>query len=153
MDFGLSDDQKLLEETVRGFLAEQVPITRVRELRDAPCPNDREVWKALGELGITGILVPEAQGGSGLSLLDAALVSQSLGHAATPTPFPWATTTSRTRLPGTLQVRNVAPTSACSSCSSRGPGIGGACSGWPRAPVLPPSEARSCPSPATRSGV
>jgi alkylation response protein AidB-like acyl-CoA dehydrogenase len=87
VDFGLSEDQLLLESTLRGFLAERVPITRVRELRDANAPTDREAWKALAELGITGVLVPEAHGGSGLGLLDAALVSQSLGHAVTPSPF------------------------------------------------------------------
>ncbi len=87
MDFGLSEDQLLLEETVRSFLADRVPITRVRELRDEDCPNDRAFWQGLAELGVTGILVPEEQGGSALSLLDAALVSQSLGHAATPAPF------------------------------------------------------------------
>jgi hypothetical protein len=82
VDFGLSEDQQLLEETVRKFLREQVPITRVREIRDAceedretGCPNDRAIWGQLAELGVTGILVPEAQGGSELSLLDAALVS------------------------------------------------------------------------------
>lgn len=87
MDFGLSDDQRLLEETLRSFLADRVPIDRVRALREESCPNDREVWRSLAELGMTGILVPEAQGGSGLGLLDAALVSQSLGHAVTPTAF------------------------------------------------------------------
>ena len=87
MDFGLSEDQLLLEQTVRRFLAAEVPIERVRELRDAPCPNDRAIWQSLAELGATGILIPEAHGGSDLSLLDAALVSQSLGHAATPTPY------------------------------------------------------------------
>ena len=87
MDFGLSEDQLLLEKTVRSFLADQVPIERVRELREKDCPNDRAIWSALAELGVTGILVPEAQGGSGLALLDAALVSQALGHAVTPTPF------------------------------------------------------------------
>jgi alkylation response protein AidB-like acyl-CoA dehydrogenase len=87
MDFGLSEDQALLEDTVRSFLADRVPITRVRELRDATCPNDRGIWKEFAEIGMTGVLVPEAQGGSALSLLDAALVSQSLGHAATPMPF------------------------------------------------------------------
>jgi alkylation response protein AidB-like acyl-CoA dehydrogenase len=87
MDFGLSEDQQLLDETLRNFLADKVPITRVRELRDLDCPNDRSIWKDLAELGMTGVLVPEAQGGSELSLLDAALVSQALGHAATPTPF------------------------------------------------------------------
>ena len=87
MDFGLSDDQKLLEETVRGFLSGTVPIERVRELRDLDCPNDRATWTALAELGATGVLVPERFGGSDLSLLDACLISQSLGHAVTPTPF------------------------------------------------------------------
>ncbi len=87
MDFGLSEDQTLLEQTVRGFLADQVPIERVRELREAGCPNDRSIWRALAELGVAGILVPEARGGSALTLLDAALVAQALGHAATPTPF------------------------------------------------------------------
>ena len=87
MDFGLSEEQQLLEQTVRSFLADRVPIERVRELREERCPNDRATWTALAELGVTGILVPEAQGGSGLALLDAAIVSQSLGHAVTPTPF------------------------------------------------------------------
>jgi len=87
MDFGLSEDQQLLEETLRSFLGDKVPITRVRELRDEDCPNDRAIWRSLAELGVTGILVPEAQGGSELSLLDAAIVAESLGRAATPAPF------------------------------------------------------------------
>lgn len=87
MDFGLSEDQILLERTVRSFLADQVPMERVRELRGKDCPNDRAIWSALAELGVAGVLVPEARGGSGLALLDAALVSQALGHAATPAPF------------------------------------------------------------------
>jgi len=87
MDFGLSDDQRLLEQSVRSFLRDRVPIARVRELREADCPNDRAIWRGLAELGAAGILVPEAYGGSALSLLDAALVAQSLGHAVTPSPF------------------------------------------------------------------
>jgi len=87
MDFGLSEDQVLLEETIRGFLGDTVPIERVRELRDLDCPNDRAIWSSLAELGATGVLVPESAGGSELSLLDACLISQSLGHAVTPTPF------------------------------------------------------------------
>ena len=87
MDFGLSEDQKLLEETLRSFLAQRVPITRVRELREAPCPNDRALWKALGELGMTGVLVGEEQGGSALGLLDAALIAETLGASVTPAPF------------------------------------------------------------------
>ena len=87
MDFGLSEDQVLLDKTVRSFLADQIPIDRVRELRELDCPNDASLWKALAELGVTGILVPESQGGSDLKLLDAALVGQAIGHAVAPTAF------------------------------------------------------------------
>lgn len=87
MDFGLSEEQRLLEASVRGALSEQLPIERVRELREADCPNDAGAWRALAELGVAGVLIPEAQGGAALTLLDAALISQSLGHAASPTPF------------------------------------------------------------------
>ena len=87
MDFGLSDEQKLLVRTVRDFLADSVPIERVRALREAGCPNDRDLWCGFAELGLAGVLVPESLGGSGLGMLDAALVSEALGHAATPSPF------------------------------------------------------------------
>lgn len=87
MDFGLSEDQKLLGETVSGFLKEEVPIARVRELEDEETPYSRELWQQLAELGVAGILVPEDQGGSDLSLLDAAIVSDALGYGATPSPF------------------------------------------------------------------
>lgn len=87
MDFGLSEDQKLLEKTARGFLADKVSIERIRELREAETWNDRGIWKELGALGLTGILVPEEHGGSGLPLLEAALVAQAMGFAAAPTPY------------------------------------------------------------------
>ncbi len=87
MDFSLSEDQRLLEQSVRSFLAERVPIERVRELRQGECVIDRTIWKSLAELGVTGILIGEEHGGSSMSLLDAALVAQALGHAATPAPF------------------------------------------------------------------
>ena len=87
MDFGLSEDQVMLDETLRSFLADQVSIERVRELREESCPNHRAIWKQLAELGATGVLIPEAHGGSELSLLDAAIVAQTLGHAVTPSPF------------------------------------------------------------------
>lgn len=87
MDFGLSDEQKLLQETVSNFIKEEVPIAKARELEDEGTPYSREIWAGLAKLGIAGILVPEAQGGSAQSLLDAALVSEALGYGATPSPF------------------------------------------------------------------
>ena len=87
MDFGLSDEQKLLEASLRRQLAESVPTTRVRAIMDTKEAHDEKLWAGLAELGALGVLVPEAHGGSGLALFDAALIAQSLGWGATPAPF------------------------------------------------------------------
>jgi alkylation response protein AidB-like acyl-CoA dehydrogenase len=49
--------------------------------------HDAELWRELSELGVQGLLVPEALGGAGLELLDLALAAEELGYAATPGPF------------------------------------------------------------------
>ncbi len=87
MDFGLSDEQKLLDDSLRRFLAERVPTTRVRELMETDDAHDAKLWGELAELGVAGCRIAEEHGGAGLSLLDAAVIATALGHAAAPTPF------------------------------------------------------------------
>jgi alkylation response protein AidB-like acyl-CoA dehydrogenase len=87
MDFGLSEDQLLLKDTIKRFLAEKCPATRVREIMESDGGHDAKLWKDLAELGVTGLMVPAAQGGLGHELLDLALVAEELGYAATPGPF------------------------------------------------------------------
>ena len=87
MDFGLSADQVLLKDTIKRFLAEQCPTTRVRAIMESDSGHDLELWQELVELGVTGLIVPIAQGGSGLELLDLALAAEDLGYAACPGPF------------------------------------------------------------------
>jgi alkylation response protein AidB-like acyl-CoA dehydrogenase len=87
MDFGLSEDQLLLKDTVKRFLAERCPTTRVREIMESPSGHDETLWQGLAELGVAGIVVPEEHGGLGHELLDLALVAEELGYAATPGPF------------------------------------------------------------------
>lgn len=87
MDFALSPEQKLLEASLRRFLDEAMPIARVREwLAKAP-GEDGGNWTRLAEMGIAGLLVPEARGGSGLGLLDAAVAAESLASRMAPAPF------------------------------------------------------------------
>ena len=74
MRFGLTDEQRLLDESVRRFLAERLPIARVREQRDAGRSFDAGAWKELAELGVVGCLVPEAFGGAGLGVFEAAVI-------------------------------------------------------------------------------
>jgi alkylation response protein AidB-like acyl-CoA dehydrogenase len=87
MDFGLSDDQSLFQQSLRGFLADKVPTARVRSIMDTPSAHDASLLAQLGEQGVTGILVPAEYGGTGLGLLDAALAAEELGRAATPFSF------------------------------------------------------------------
>lgn len=87
MDFGLSEEQELLVQTLRRWLAEQLPVARVREIAAGEAGTDPALWQGLAELGIAGLLVPEDLGGGGLGMLDAALAMESLAHAAAPVPF------------------------------------------------------------------
>ena len=85
MEFGLSQEQQLLTDSVVRYLAAQVPLERVR--RFAEKGDDAEIWQGLTDLGIPALLLPERVGGLGLSCLDAALVAEALGYHATPAPF------------------------------------------------------------------
>ena len=87
MDFALSEEQQLLADTVRRYLDEECPVTRVRELVAKEPGADGGTWKALGELGLAGLLVPEEHGGSGLALLDAAVAAEALAWGVAPSPF------------------------------------------------------------------
>ncbi|TSD56662.1 acyl-CoA dehydrogenase family protein [Variovorax sp. KBS0712] len=87
MEFALSADQKLLQDSLRRALERACPLDRVRRVAADDLPQDREVWRTLCEVGVPALLVPEAFGGLGLSLLDAALAAEELGRHVAPTPF------------------------------------------------------------------
>ncbi|MEM7079407.1 MAG: acyl-CoA dehydrogenase family protein [Pseudomonadota bacterium] len=85
MQFGLSEEQVLLQDNVKRFLMEQVPLEKVRAYADGG--SDADFWAGMAELGVPALLVPEADGGIGLSPLDAAIVAESCGYHVAPVPF------------------------------------------------------------------
>jgi alkylation response protein AidB-like acyl-CoA dehydrogenase len=87
MNFDLSEEQELLQDTVRQFLEKECPPTRLREIFEGESGFDSGLWQGMVELGLGGIHLPDAFGGAGLELLDLAIVSEVLGHAAAPGPF------------------------------------------------------------------
>jgi alkylation response protein AidB-like acyl-CoA dehydrogenase len=87
MDFGLSQDQVLLKDTIRRWLEAECPTTRVRAIMESPTGHDATLWQGLAELGVPGLYVPAEHGGAGLELLDLALAAEELGAASTPGPF------------------------------------------------------------------
>jgi len=87
MDFGLSDDQLLLKQTVRRYLESECPTVRVRAIMESESGHDPALWHGLADLGVPGLAIPTAHGGSGLELLELALAAEELGWACTPGPF------------------------------------------------------------------
>jgi alkylation response protein AidB-like acyl-CoA dehydrogenase len=85
MEFALTDDQKMMQESIDRTLARVSPLERVRKAVGEPFAKD--VFTAIAELGATGIMIPEEHGGLGLTLLDAALAAEMLGKHVSPVPF------------------------------------------------------------------
>ena len=86
----LTDDQKMLQETAASFLADEGgPAKQLRHWRDTGCTDGygTDLWKQFGELGLTGICIPESHGGLGLGATEAALVLEEIGRNLTPSPF------------------------------------------------------------------
>ena len=89
MPLYLNEEQLLLQDTARGFVAEHAPVKHMRAMRDA---NDatgfsRDLWKQFAELGLTGILIDEADGGLGLGHVEAGVVLEEIGRNLSPSPF------------------------------------------------------------------
>ena len=85
----LTEEQTMLRDSARSFLVENAPVSALRRLRDT---NDatgysRELWSRFAEMGYTGILVPEAQGGLGLGHVEAGVVMEEIGRHLSASPF------------------------------------------------------------------
>ncbi|MFL6723500.1 MAG: acyl-CoA dehydrogenase family protein [Sphingomicrobium sp.] len=86
----LTEDQRLLEDTVRPFMAEEGAIkNQLRHWRDTGCTDGygTALWKQFAELGLTGIMIPESLGGAGLGAAEAGVVLEEIGRNLTPSPF------------------------------------------------------------------
>ena len=87
MDFGLAQEQQMLAESVTRLLRELSPLDHVRQVAEAGSAVSAQSQAALAELGLPGLVVPEAHGGLGMGLLDATVVATALGEAVAPVPF------------------------------------------------------------------
>ena len=84
MNFDFTEDQYLLRDSVRGFLSDNWGTGRLRAARAHFDPN---LWQGLCALGLQTLLVPEAQGGAGLGMVDAVLSFEEFGRSLVPGPL------------------------------------------------------------------
>ena len=89
MPLTLTDEQRMLRDSVQAFLGARAPIAHLRRLRDTADPRgySHELWREFGVQGYSATLVPKADGGLGLGVIEAGLISEQLGHTLTPSPF------------------------------------------------------------------
>jgi alkylation response protein AidB-like acyl-CoA dehydrogenase len=87
MRFHLTDEQSMLQDSIRGAALRLCPPEKRRALLEASSDFDETTWTGLMDLGLGGLLIPEAHGGAGQGLEEAALAIEALGQTATPGPF------------------------------------------------------------------
>src|SRR5438132_11530441 len=87
MNFSFSSDQQLLKNSARAFLDEHMKPATVRLLWDDPRGESEALWKEMGELGWLGLSLPDAHGGSGLGMVETAILLEEMGRAALPGPY------------------------------------------------------------------
>jgi len=87
MNFDFSDDQKLLKDQARKFLAEKCAPKVVRGVLEGAGGLDSNLWKAIAEMGWLGTAIPENYGGLGLGYLELCVIAEELGRVLAPVPF------------------------------------------------------------------
>ena len=90
MDFSFTPDQTLLKNSAHAFLEEHCKSAVVRLWWDDPRGESEGLWKEMAQLGWLGLSLPEEHGGSGLGMVETALLLEELGRAANPGPY-WPT--------------------------------------------------------------
>ena len=97
-NFGFGEDETILRDSARKFLADNASIEALRRLvardhREAyesavpPAPWDEGLWQQMVELGWTGLAVPERAGGLGMKMVAVAALAEAAGHAALVSPL------------------------------------------------------------------
>ena len=88
MDFAFSEEQDEFRETLQRFFAERVPPPELRRVMDSPEGYDPALWKQMAEeLGLQGVVIPEAFGGQGFGFLELGIVLEEMGRVLLPGPY------------------------------------------------------------------
>ncbi|MEX2548391.1 MAG: acyl-CoA dehydrogenase family protein, partial [Chloroflexota bacterium] len=87
MDLSLTEQQEMLKQGVEDFRTRNATKEAILEAEETPSGYSPEMWQTAAEIGWLSMVTPEAYGGFGGSLTDAAVVFEALGHGPVPGPF------------------------------------------------------------------
>lgn len=85
----LTEEQTMLKDQAKAWVSEQAPVAAFRKVRDSGLANcfSPETWRGMVDMGWTGILVPEAYGGSGMGYLTMGILLEETGRQLTASPL------------------------------------------------------------------
>jgi alkylation response protein AidB-like acyl-CoA dehydrogenase len=85
----LTEEQQLLKDSAKGFLAEKAPVAALRKLRDDGVAGgySSNLWAEMATMGWAGIIVPEEHGGLGFDHVGVGLIMEEMGRNLTASPF------------------------------------------------------------------
>ena len=87
MDFDLSDDQRLLKDSVDRLIADRYSFEARKKIAAEPGGWSREMWAQFAELGLLGLPFAEAHGGFGGGPVETMLVMEAFGRGLVLEPF------------------------------------------------------------------
>ena len=87
MDFELSEEQRLLKDSVERLLADRYTFEARKGFMAAPEGYSRELWAQYAELGLLGLPFSERFGGFGGGPVETMIVAEAFGTALALEPF------------------------------------------------------------------
>jgi len=87
LDFGFSEEQEMLRDAAKRFLADNCDTKFVRRMMADGSAHDPDFWQKLVGLGWPGLLIPEQYGGQAGTFLDMTVIAEEAGKALIPGPF------------------------------------------------------------------
>ncbi len=87
MDFAFTEDQQTITQAARDMLLETCTPAGLRKMLEQNQALDAARWATITEMGLPGMLAPEAAGGLGLGLSDFIAIAEAAGYAGLPEPL------------------------------------------------------------------
>ena len=87
MNFNLTDERQMLQDSLRRFLADHYSNEKIRALNESDTGYSQENWTGLAEMGVIGALFAEEDGGFAGAGFDLALVFEEMGRVGAVDPL------------------------------------------------------------------
>lgn len=87
MHFVFTEDQQAITEAARAMLLETCKPADLRKMLERGDARDDARWSTICEMGLLGLLAPEAAGGLGMGLTDLVGIAEAAGYVALPEPL------------------------------------------------------------------